>query len=563
MALFNGSNLNDVIAPNAIPGNVITGDSIFPSNVPIPEVAFVGNDQIFGQDGDDFLDGDDGNDLLSGGNGQDFLTGNVGNDTLDGGSSPVGFVNDIFGDDGFDYVTYANEFGFIFVNLDANVGSAANRNDNIFEVEGVIGANFSQNTLIGDENNNVLIGGSQDDFLSGQVGDDSLQGQAGNDNLVGDGGRDLLQGGEGNDLYTVNNLAFAGGTRIEDTAGTSDRLVLDPALVVVANAPNTTNVGMVRNGADLVLDIDRNGLADPASDLRIVNFFSGVTGNTAGVGYIEDVGGLSGNTILTSTIVQPIPTVNFVTPAANNTVPGEAVPGVIPFSPVDLANGEKVYLLSNEPDATALPTGQTDRQILGLSGNDNLTGTSSADNVGGNKGADTIGGADGNDTVRGGQGSDVLNGGNGNDLLNGNQDNDTINGGDGDDIIRGGRGDDVLNGNEDEDVLIGDLGRDLLTGGGDEDIFVLISDPATANTLEQTDVMTDFVVGTDKIMLTGGLTFSQITLSQVALQVDGGAAVMSTVIQASGNAYLGIIQGVSNLTATDFIPENTNITGLG
>lgn len=115
MALFNGSNLNDVIAPNAVPGNTITGDQLFPAALPIPAIAFAGNDQIFGQDGDDNLDGNTGDDLLSGGLGQDFLFGGTGSDTLDGGASPAGLPNGLFGDADFDYVTYENDFGNILL----------------------------------------------------------------------------------------------------------------------------------------------------------------------------------------------------------------------------------------------------------------------------------------------------------------------------------------------------------------------------------------------------------------------------------------------------------------
>jgi Ca2+-binding RTX toxin-like protein len=133
----------------------------------------------------------------------------------------------------------------------------------------------------------------------------------------------------------------------------------------------------------------------------------------------------------------------------------------------------------------------------------------------------------------------------------------------GDDIVRGGRGNDVLLGGDGDDFLIGDREQDVLTGGNGEDTFVLTGGNAAANNLDEADLVTDFVTGIDKIMLTGGTTFAQLTLTQVELQVDGGASVMSTAIQAPDDAFLGVIQGVTTLTSADFVPENTSVTLLG
>lgn len=716
MSIINATALGDDIRPGQplVGGPVTFNGTTYNAGDIIPASVLAGNDLILGQAGADLLGGGDGDDTLVGGADLDLL--------LDGGN-------------GLDFVSYEDEPAAVTVALaDAPAlgFSGPDAANIIANVEGVIGAtgvvnnltgNSSDNTLIGGtladflaggDGNDTLSGNAGDDFLEGNNGNDLLQGGAGNDNLTGGGGQDTLQGGVGNDIYTVDVLALAGGTRIEDIGGTTDRLILDPALTVFATAPNTTSVGVARDGENLILDINRNGIADSDTDLTVVKFYGSTTESIPGVGFIEDLAGLDANTVLANTIpdINPLPgtvlgtngndnlagtpgnetiralngndtltgnggedllqggggndsylinniptvggtrvedeggndTVNFdptlnvvavppsptqvgvarigpdlivdvsrdgridpgedVTfvnffanatstdpgagfienvaglsgntirlnaveipkisvnsPVPNNTVPGQPVAGITPFSELQLSETESVFVLSNEPDSQDLPS--TSLQVLALSGNDTLLGTAGQDDVIGNKGADVINGGDGNDTVRGGQGSDDLNGGDQDDLINGNQDNDVLDGGQGDDIIRGGRGDDILRGGENQDVLIGDRGQDILTGGADKDIFVLIGGEAGANTLDKSDVITDFVAGDDKFMLTGGLSFDQIKLLQVELQLDGGTSVISTAIQAPDNSYLGIVQGAFGLNSGDFISEDSNITNQG
>ncbi len=557
MTLFRGTGGADIIAPNLANPFFITGDVVLPpGGVPLDPNIFLGNDQIFGLAGADILGGGEGDDLIDGDLGIDDLRGGNGNDTLDGGA---GFNNLLNGEGDFDFVTYENNTN-VSVNLNLGTGFATGRSDLLSDIEGVIGALNSTNNLFGDSNENVLRGGNLNDILNGGDGDDTLEGGDGDNNINGGGGSDLLQGGIGNDTYTIDNVAFAGGTQIEDGGGT-DTLAFTQVLTIVAAPPNLSTVGMGRSGENLLIDINRDGIINPTDDITIANFYINDTDNLAGTGFIETVGALPGNTILG--LANIIPTVNVATPTANNTTPGLPVAGITPFSPLDLLNGEQLYLFSNEPDFEPVPAAAAGRQVLALSGNDNITGTSGQDDVVGNKGADTLSGGSGNDTLRGGQGSDLINGEDNDDILNGNQDNDTLNGGFGNDILRGGKGEDVLSGDEGNDFLIGDRDQDVLTGGAGSDTFVLVGGEAAANSLDEADLITDFVAGTDQIMLTNSLTFGDLSLTQIALQVDGGGSVMSIAIQAPDNSYLGIVQNVLSLAATDFVAEDTNITGLG
>lgn len=146
-------------------------------------------------------------------------------------------------------------------------------------------------------------------------------------------------------------------------------------------------------------------------------------------------------------------------------------------------------------DSFTAPTA-FDWTINGLGGNDTLTGNGGNDVIDGGNGNDTVSGGAGNDKLFGGAGADTLNGGDGNDLIDGGSSNDVLNGGSGDDTLSGGAGTDTLNGGEGSDILIGGVGRDITSGGSGNDRFVL-NDLSTFNT----DTITDFTVGSDKIVL--------------------------------------------------------------
>src|SRR4028119_532868 len=139
-----------------------------------------------------------------------------------------------------------------------------------------------------------------------------------------------------------------------------------------------------------------------------------------------------------------------------------------------------------------------------------------------------------NDTLTGNAGNDLLNGRNGNDSLIGNAGNDILIGGDGTDFLVGSAGDDLLNGDSGSDTLRGGLGTDILTGGNREDIFVFAAG-------EGIDTITDFSLGSDKIGLTGGLTFGNLSFSGNQILI--------------GSDVLAVLTGVNTntLTAWNFV----------
>jgi serralysin len=246
----------------------------------------------------------------------------------------------------------------------------------------------------------------------------------------------------------------------------------------------------------------------------------------------------------------PTPTPNTLV-SITSPIPNATGDGSPTTAPKNTASGGN-YFLSDSAD-TQIPTNAAGLPIFALSGKDNITGREGADSINGMQGADTINGAGGNDSLSGGKESDLIDGGVGNDLIGANNDNDRLMGGDGNDTIRGGKEDDILMGGNGEDVLAGDRGQDMLTGGGGNDTFILAGGLSAAATLISADVIVDFGAG-DKIGLSDGIGFANLTFESVSLKLDGGASVASWAIK-SGNNYLVIVQGVSEsqLTAIVFV----------
>jgi Ca2+-binding RTX toxin-like protein len=156
-----------------------------------------GNDQLFGGEGPDELHGDTGDDIISGGTGTDKLLGEAGDDILLGGIGQgitAGDSDELIGDVGFDLAAYYDLNGKLDnavdlnnQNLVATPGTAQFQpfNQLLTGIEGAIGTKFDDQFgtvanpsagLIGDDTENWLVGGS---------GNDGLRGNGGNDLIIG------------------------------------------------------------------------------------------------------------------------------------------------------------------------------------------------------------------------------------------------------------------------------------------------------------------------------------------------------------------------------------------
>ncbi len=260
-----------------------------------------------------------------------------------------------------------------------------------------------------------INGTADDDRLIGTNDADTITGGDGDDVLNGRVGADVLQGGEGNDKYVVNP-SISGGTTINDSGGDSDSLIMRRNLRRVRlfrGGLLEGRVGFVREGTDLVIDLNQNGEIDASNDLTVENFFA--ADGTAGEGFIEQINDLS---------------------------------------------GEEVRSLSG---VVAVGSGGADT-LNGGNNNDLLDGGNGNDDVSGSGGADTLIGGRGNDNLVGRGGNDSLDGGPGNDKLDGNEGRDILIGGGGADTLQGGTGNDVyrLNANNAGGSKIAD------TGGGND-----------------------------------------------------------------------------------------------
>ncbi|WP_430436390.1 beta strand repeat-containing protein [Oceanibaculum nanhaiense] len=193
--------------------------------------------------------------------------------------------------------------------------------------------------------------------------------------------------------------------------------------------------------------------------------------------------------------------------------------------------------------------------ITGTDASDYLVGSADADLVNGGLGNDTIRGLGGNDTLNGAEGNDDIDGGDGNDSLIGSAGNDTmqggmnadtIDGGAGDDVLRGGKGFDSIVGGDGNDTLYSGLGNDTLTGGAGSDVFVVRGSDANFPGALKTPNITDFVAGTDSVVVEGA-TDADITAALAAqTTVDGGVS-----FSINGATVVVKGTGLTSLTASN------------
>jgi len=114
------------------------------------------------------------------------------------------------------------------------------------------------------------------------------------------------------------------------------------------------------------------------------------------------------------------------------------------------------------------------------------------------------------------------------------QSDDVINGLGGDDTLEGLSGDDTLRGDAGDDLLDGGQGDDIYTGGSGADQFVFAEGAGI-------DVITDFEVGIDQILLGSSLSVDRVQLLETSAD--------TLVVTENSNELVGIVQGVTGLSA--------------
>lgn len=349
------------------------------------------SNQLTGNDASNYLDGQAGDDVIDGQKGDDILVGSAGNDTLIGGA-------------GNDTADFTVSPGDVVASLAAHeAADGYGTIDIIRETENLIGSNFGDDTLAGDENDN---------FISGLDGNDEIDAGGGNDTAEGGLGNDIVYGGEGEDLL----LGQAGDDHLMGEAG-DDCLDGGPG-------SDTLDGG---EGFDKATYADATGSV-------VVNQTTGLTGGAAAGDVLISIEGIGGSEFRDRIVGDELD--NWLSGLGGN----DSLDG--------RAGNDTIYGDAGDDD------------INGDEGDDVLNGGTGADFIYGGDGDDALNGDDDDDYLEGGMGDDTVLGGAGADILDSYTGDDRLEGGAGDDFAHGGAGNDTFVGGAGNDQLTGGGDRD-------------------------------------------------------------------------------------------------------
>jgi trimeric autotransporter adhesin len=517
------------------------------------------NNTILGNTGKNRLSGLEGNDSMTGGKDDDTYvvdaTGDLVTEVLNEGSDKV--ESDVT------YTLGANVENLTLTGttVDANTNLGINGTGNAL-ANTIIG-NTVANTLNGSTGNDTMTGGTGNDIyvvdatgdvitelasggtdeeqssvtetLDAQVenltltgtnaingtGNDlpnAIKGNTGANTLIGLDGNDSMTGGAGNDIYVVNATGdevtelAAGGTDIVESSVTE---TLDPEV------ENLTLIGATANSGT------GNALANTIKGNSAANTLSGLAGNDTMIGgtgndiYVVDATG------------------DVVTEAVDTTDPD----GNVISAGTDLVQSSVTETLDANVENLTL-TGLGDINGTGNGLDNTITGNAGKNTLSGGAGVDVLNGAGGDDTYIVDSTTDTITDSAGTaDLvsssvsytLGAGLDNLTLTGtslingtGNGDsNILLGNSAGNSLSAGASNDTLTGGAGNDTLTGGAGSDKFIYDTNAVFTSSGLGIDRITDFVSGTDKIVL-DQTTFTALTALATQFAVVGTDAVAST-----------------------------------
>ncbi len=166
------------------------------------------HDYLVAYVGDDTALGGPGNDLINGNEGQDDIEGNDDDDRLGGGGADHlqgGTGNDqLYGDARYNFVEWDGTTGTL---LYGNLGGSSG---NFPVVQDAPESRAGDDVLEGNQGQDELFGGAGDDLLDGGTENDKLQGEGGDDLLFGGEGNDQLWGDSSEDAVTTDAQPIAG-----------------------------------------------------------------------------------------------------------------------------------------------------------------------------------------------------------------------------------------------------------------------------------------------------------------------------------------------------------------
>jgi hypothetical protein len=306
---------------------------------------------IYGEDGNDTIDGGDGDDTITGGQGFDVIDGGEGADTISGG----------LGND---------------------------------EIDGGIG----NDTLSGDSGNDTIDGGDGNDDITGGTGDDIITGGDGDDDILGESGSDTVDGGDGNDVIDTSgsgpqpDLGYPG-------LYPGDPDPLDDRDTVMGGAGNDTIT--TGDDDDIIDGGTGDDIIDGGFDKDTIDGGDGDDRIVGGEGSDTILGGEGNDTIYAGNDPDlGLDSLNIEDDGTNLLGPDLVTNNGMDF--VDGGAGNDTIFGADDDDT-----------LLGGTGDDYIDGGIDDDTIEGGDGDDTIIGGQGVDELSGGFGNDTFLGGNG------------------------------------------------------------------------------------------------------------------------------------------------------
>jgi Ca2+-binding RTX toxin-like protein len=484
---------------------------VMANNVEVLTLTGTANINASGNAQDNYLWGNAGNNTLDGKTGADIMYGGAGNDTyiVDNAAEQVwewSGVISMVDAGGIDTVKSSVDWtaGYYIENI-ILTGNAISATGN--ELDNILTGNAFDNTLTGNWGNDILDGGAGADTLYGGVGDDSY--------VVDNVGDQVIENddgfGPGTDTV-ISSISYSLGTYIENlTLSGSGNLTgkgnAQNNILIGNTGNNTLNGGagadtmiggagddtyFVDNTLDIVTELNAQGTDSVYATVSYAlgDFIERLT--LGGTDNLTGKGNGQANTLIGNN--------------GNNTLNGGGG--------ADIMNGgagNDTYIVDNAGDVIIEGNGGGSDSVYAnlsysLTGsyleNLFLTGTANI-NATGNAGSNLLVGNGGNNVFNGGAGADTMNGGAGNDLYYVDNAGDVIiegNGGGTDSVYTGisysltgsylenifltgtaninasgNAGDNLLVGNSGNNILNGGAGNDTMNGGAGDDIYYVDS----------------------------------------------------------------------------------------
>ncbi|MET1411007.1 DUF5801 repeats-in-toxin domain-containing protein [Roseibium sp. HPY-6] len=540
-------------------------DGVDPAVIGLDSVA--GLDDATGGTGNDILVGNDQANTLSGNDGDDLIVGGAGDDVAIGGGGDDTLVWNV--GDGQDQVQGSTLGGTGDTETDTFVVNG-DTTDETFYVETVADYNArlggAAQTL--DPNTEVVVS-----------------------RAVGNGASTIVAQLDNIDHIDINGMGGADNLIVSgDFSGTD----LDATAITFTGGDETDTVDTTGVSSDHRVVFNGNGGEDLLLAGIGINTFNGGAG-------IDTADYSATSEAVYVRLDQP-----WATVAANRSLGWTALTQGIADGTIahdDLVDVESIIgtdfndLIIGSDEANVIEGGDGRDFIGGLAGNDQLFGEDGNDRLAGGSGFDLLDGGEGvdvadysgdsagifarmdqswvtsianrslgwtaltqgiaNNTIEHDDLVSIENliGSNSLDIIVGDAGDNTIWGRGGDDLIAGAGGENALFGEAGNDRLIGGSGADKLAGGADQDTltggagadgFVFAAGEGSA-LLSGADRVTDFQDGIDTIVITGGLTYADISVGD-----DGSGN--ATIFDNVNNQFVAVIEGVSStdLDASDF-----------